>query len=89
MGQWSKCYNCKNITDKCRIALCQQDNDDCDNYIERNEVPNMETILEICEELIKHIEECNQREYCDGDDLYILEQGIQGIQSIADRCKMK
>lgn len=49
----------------------------------------METILEICEKLLKYIEECNQREYCDGDDLYILEQGIQEIQSIVYRYKMK
>lgn len=49
----------------------------------------METILEICKELLKHVEECNQREYCDGDDLYMLEQGIQTIQSIAYRYKIE
>lgn len=37
MAQWGKCYNCKNVTDKCRIALCMKDNDDCDNYVKRKE----------------------------------------------------
>lgn len=45
----------------------------------------MKTIQEICEMLLEHISECEEREYCDGDDLYIFETGIEAIKNIASK----
>lgn len=39
----------------------------------------MKTIQEICETLLEHISECEEREYCDGNDLYIFETGIESM----------